>query len=136
MTVHVKAAASSMLSELETLTDECIEVGRIDRDPDTLEHIKGTIDMFISILRKEGLITGRDPKFTLGSTRLIAHELGGFDQPTQLETRAIYEKALAKKQSFGDVDVDVEMIGTPKEVGECLKNYYPKEIAYKLCGSY
>jgi len=136
MKVHVKAAASSMLSELESLTDECVEVGRIDNDSETISYIRNVVNMFTSALIAEKLITDRPPKFTLGSTRLIAHELGAFDAPSSIETRAIYDKAMSIKSSFGDIDVDVEMTGTPKDVGECLKKRFPNEVAYKLCGSY
>jgi len=135
MSVHVKAAASSMLPKIQKVHGDNVIVSRINYDTD-LDMVKSKIKELYNILVKEQMIKDVHPTLCLGSTRLIAPELDGAFLPAPIETSEMYKKAQQLKDTYGDIDIDVEMLTSPKEVGECLKHAFPEgDIAYKLCGN-
>jgi hypothetical protein len=135
--MHTKAAAGSMLDEIKTISNmDDINVGRINRNGPELEKIREFIhDIHIGLINAD-IIEYTPPNFNLGSTRLIARELGGFDHPDTFETRAIYDSALAAKETFGDIDVGINLTKSSSftNVKDFIKAVYPDRAAFKRVG--
>lgn len=131
--IHFKAAASNMLPDIQKYYKELIEVVRITKE--NIPEIKKEIGFLLNELIENKLIKNIPPSFYLGSTRLIALELGSWIKPHEpYETVEIYNKAHDIKKSFGDIDIDIHSLVSIKEIGEFLQNRYNKRISYRQCG--
>lgn len=135
MSTHLKAAASSMIKDLEAKCGRPLELVRVGDSRIPIEYYKAIV---INVICKELLdkqfITNRYPLFNLGSTRMISDWFNKSTQFGPFEVQNDLIAALQLKKSWGDIDVDVEMLVPPKDIGEYFINKYPNDIAYKLCG--
>lgn len=71
--------------------------------------------------------------FSLGSTRLASYIAGKQSKLYASETPDIISQAIQKKQTFGDLDVDIQLENGVSivDIGEFLQNKYPQSYAYK-----
>ena len=74
------------------------------------------------------------PKFVLGSTRLAAVSKYGAEniEIDDFETDEIIQNALSKKTSFGDLDIDVKMTKSGREIADFLNQMNPEALAARL----
>lgn len=62
------------------------------------------------------------PRFFIGSTRLAASQKFGLDKIETYpgESQSTLSNALLQKKDFGDLDIDVVFLGTPKQIVDAL----------------
>lgn len=114
--MHTKAAANKQLPALKIKTgNQNAYVTRVNEE--NLSEVSELIQKLINQLQIAGLIKNYPPCFNLGSTRLIGDKLGGWVYPDHpYETREVYNKALTKKKTFGDIDIDCIFIKPIKDL--------------------
>ena len=135
MSEHQKAAAKSLIVDLQPNFTETLNVVRIAREH--LPTLRQYIDNVLQHLKTQQLIQEYAPRYNLGSTRLIASELGSSPSlKAPLETPTIFEKAKHQKVSFGDIDIDIKANVSMQQIGEAIVSLYPRHVAFRLCGDH
>lgn len=102
------------------------------------QHLKIIFDKYITPILNE-LQNNKFIKptyktdFSLGSTRLASYIAGKTPKLYASETPEVVAQAIQKKQTFGDLDVDIQLEDGVSivDVGEYLQNKYPNLYAYR-----
>lgn len=125
------AAAQSLLDELSLHYGKDLQYIRVPRA--RLPEMAPIIDGIIAHLKQQRFIM-EDPKYTLGSTRLAAYIMGKEVPMHAIEKPQVVQQAIQKKETYGDIDLDVELLPNKniKEVGEYFKKLDPKTYAYQM----
>lgn len=146
MLVHTKATATKLVDILNerraatsTYYEKPLRVVRIDpNDTLIIERINKHISMLLKALVRANMIEDVPPKLNLGSTRLIADKLGGFIDSThyQVERPTTLKKALKKKKTFGDIDVDIILCdgASIKQITQFINEMSPSLVIAKQTG--
>jgi hypothetical protein len=95
-------------------------------------NVTAEIKALLSILRKKGFISEKEPSYYLGSSRLFAIKAGlKVPEPNEVETPEVIQKALQTKKDFGDIDLDVYFNDgvTTKDISNFLNTEFSGKYA-------
>lgn len=131
----IKAALSLTINKLQQSNSRQLTPVRIDET--NISDVRKAVKQVIWLLRSNKYISEYKPALTLGSTRCIADKIIEDTEVKLLpsETKEDLSRVLDIKNSYGDVDIDVEMLLDPRDIISYLESHAKDLYTGRLTGS-